>query len=142
MDTSTNSAPSETDEAYKDELNHMIRRAGWFPGSWQDWEAIPFDERKEIAFRTTGCQFAYATWAAPVDCLHPQCLIRRGQLPRIAQLNQILRAERAGGWLRFIKDRSQVARIFRYYRRLSREKGVYDPWALDWQTMVSAGIGL
>lgn len=140
MEASSFSTSALLDEAHERELDHMIRKAGWYPGSRLDWESLSIGERQDLAFKATGCQVAYATWPAPVDCLHMQCLIRRGKLPHIAQLNSSLRAERSQGWLRFISDRSRVARIFRYYRKLARERGVYDPWALDWQTMVSAGI--
>jgi len=53
------------------------------------------------------------------DCFHVECRIRRGELPKIALTNCVLRGEAESGWLRFLKkeDRSKLAAIFRAYRK-------------------------
>jgi hypothetical protein len=72
-------------------LDERIEHAGWFPGSDADWRALPIEQRDELAFKATGCAVAYATWEAPVDCMHVTCQIRRGEKPQIA-LVQVLGA--------------------------------------------------
>lgn len=121
-------------------LDEMIRDSGWFQGTAEDWQELPADEREKMAFDATGCAVAFATWAAPVNCVHLRCRILRGELPKIAETNAILRMERADGWLRFMEDRSEIARIFRYYRKAARATGIYDPWKLDWKTMVCSSL--
>jgi hypothetical protein len=123
-------------------LNEMFASSGWFPGTPSDWEALQLAEREELSFAATGCVVAWPSWEMPVDCYHLRCRIRRGELPRIAETNSILRAEHQNGWLRFIEDRSKVARIFRTYRRHARATGIYDPWKLGGMGLVFAGIEL
>lgn len=125
-------------------INELIADAGWFKGDEAMWQSLPLKEREELAFAATGCEVAYATWPAPVECVHTRCQIRRGELPKIALTNGILRGEMSSGWLRFHRDsaqgRSRLAKICRGYRRAARATGVYDPWKLDWSLMVSAGV--
>lgn len=123
-------------------LAELIKDSNWWLGTEKEWQAIPLAEREEIAFIRTGCLYAYPTWQRPVDCVHTQCCIRRGELPAIVLTNRILRSEAESGWLRFLanEDRSKLAHIFRVYRKAARAQRIYDPWKLDWQLMVVAGI--
>jgi hypothetical protein len=123
-------------------ISELIADSGWFKGTEQDWRALPLAERDRLAFVATGCEVAYATWEAPTHCCHITCRIHRGELPPIALTNSALRGERSSGWLRFIEDRSKVARIFRAVRKAAMQTGIYDPWKLPggWHTMVHAGI--
>jgi hypothetical protein len=121
-------------------LEEMIAASGWFSGTSEDWQALPLPEREERAFAATGCMVAWPTWAVPVNCHHMRCMIGRGDLPRIAETNWVLRHERSSRWLRFITDRSKVARIFRAYRLRARETGIYDPWKSGGMGLVLAGL--
>lgn len=125
-------------------IAELIQDSGWWLGTEKEWQALPMEKREEIAFLRTGCAVAYPTWERPVDCVHTRCQILRGELPKIALTNQILRAEAESGWLRFLKqeDRKQLAQVFRVYRKLARESGVYDPWKLSWAGLVYSGISL
>ena len=131
---------------FQDSLNDRIRRAGWFDGDENTWRDLTTDQQKKLSFAATGCEVAYPTWEAPVDCVHCGCLIRRGELPAIALTNRILRSEAESGWLRFIADspegRNRLARIFRAIRSQARATGIYDPWQLPggWQVMVASAI--
>jgi hypothetical protein len=128
-------------------IDELIADAGWFDGGDREWRALPLAERDALAFKATGCAVAYATWPAPVDCVHTGCLILRGTLPSIALTNHILRSEAQSGYLRFIPQstrdgRLRLARIYRAIRAQARATGVYDPWKMNggWQVMVGAGI--
>jgi hypothetical protein len=121
-------------------INELIRDSGWFPGTESDWKALSLGEREDIAFAATGCAVAYATWEKPVNCVHTGCMIRRGELPAIANLNRQMRAEASSGWWRFIEDRHKLACIFRKYRKLARERGVYDLWKLGAVDVAMLGI--
>ncbi len=120
--------------------DEMIAASGWFSGTLEDWNALPPAEREKRSYAATGCLVAYPTWELLVNCHHLNCRIRRGEPPRIAETNSILRYERSSGWLRFITDRSKVARIFRPYRKRARETGIYDPWKAGWLGLVLGGI--
>lgn len=114
----------------------------WFVGTEEGWRRLDCQTQKDLAFEATGCEVAYPTWEAPVDCLHTECRIRRGELPRIALTNSVLLYESRYGWLRFVRerDRKGLARIFRHFRREARATGLYDPWKADWRTLVYAGV--
>jgi hypothetical protein len=119
-------------------IAEMIVDAGlWLDGE-PAWRALSLTRREQIAFERTACKFAYPTWETPVNCAHLDCRIARGELPKIAKTNSILRAEMGSGWLRFIEDRQRLARIVRAYRKAAHETGVYDPWDIGWQDMVFA----
>jgi len=121
-------------------IAELIVDSGWWLGTEREWQALPMAQREEIAFARTGCAIAYPTWQRPVDCVHTRCRILRGELPKIAETNAVLRCERESGWLRFIQDRRDVARIFRAYRKAARQSGQYDPWKLDYRLMVCASL--
>jgi len=123
-------------------IAELIRDSGWWLDTEAAWQALPMEQREEIAFARTGCAVAYPTWQRPVDCAHTRCQILRGELPKIALTNRILRAEAETGWLRFVEDRKQLAAIFRAYRKAARETGVYDPWQVAWQGMVLPAVCL
>lgn len=126
-----------------DSVNQRIREAGWFRGTERDWQELSQEERERLSFEATGCEVAYPTW--PVngnsECRHLGCRIRRGELPKIALTNGVLRAEYDSGWLRFL-PREQAARVFRSIRKRAMATGIYDPWKMEggWQVMVHAGI--
>lgn len=115
----------------------------WFPGSEDEWRALPWKERYDLSFKATGCQVAYPTWTAPVDCVHTHCLVRRGEKPPIYITNCALRAEARGSWLRFL-NRKRLAYIYRAVRAAARKSGIYDPWEIPggWQVMVFGGLGV
>jgi hypothetical protein len=123
-------------------IAERIQLAGWWKGTEREWQALTMPEREAIAFAATGCRVAYPTWEAPVDCCHVECRIARGEQPKIALTNAVLRGEAESGWLRFTKqeDRKRLAKIFRAYRKAARETGVYDPWKIGWQGMVFPAI--
>ena len=123
-------------------IAELIRDSGWWLDTEAAWQALPMEQREKIAFERTGCAIAYPTWERPVDCLHTRCQILRGELPKIALTNRILRAEAESGWLRFIEDRNQLARIFRAYRKAARDTGEYDPWKISWAGLVYSGISI
>ena len=128
----------------KDDIMARIKAAGWFKGTERDWKALSTAEQEEAAFAGCGCLVAYCTWPAPVDCLHTKCQIRRGELPKIALTNHILKSESQSGWLRFLRqeDRKALAGLFRAVRKAARETGEYDPWKLDWRLMVYSAIAV
>ncbi len=123
-------------------ISELIKDSGWWLDTETAWQRLPMAEREEIAFARTGCRVAYPTWERPVDCCHIECRILRGELPKIALTNAVLRAEAESGWLRFLKkeDRSKLAAIFRAYRKAARKTGVYDPWKIGWQGMVLPAV--
>ena len=121
-------------------LDDRIKAAGWFPGTEREWRALDSGDRAMVAFHGCGCAVAFPTWEKPVDCVHTGCLILRGELPKIAQTNYMLRAEAESGWLRWT-PRQGLARLFKDYRRAARETGEYDIWKLSWQGLVGAAIG-
>ena len=125
-------------------IAELIADSGWWLDTEVAWQALPMEQREQIAFERTGCAVAYPTWERPVDCLHTRCQILRGELPKIALTNRVLRAEAESGWLRFIKqeDRKRLAAIFLAYRKAARESGIYDPWKLSWQGMVLPAVCL
>jgi hypothetical protein len=127
-----------------------IERAGWFKGGEREWQALPLKEREDLAFAATGCEVAYPTWPAPVNCCHVTCQIRRGELPKIALLNHELRSQ-AENWWRFIgresgrgerspQGRKVLARLYRHYRKLARERGEYDLWKLGGVEIAVVGM--
>jgi hypothetical protein len=126
-------------ESHDEYLDRLIREAGWYPGTMADWNRLSMDERRELAFAGTGCEVAVATWEAPVDCVHVECQIRRGERPAIALTNATLRSEMARGYLRFGSRKSRAARC-RIIRSEAHATGIYDPWKManGWQVMVSA----
>ncbi len=89
----------------------MIVDSGWWTEGEPAWLALPLAERERVALERTRCKFAYPTWERPVNCVHLKCRIARGELPKIAETNCVLRSETQSGWLRFIDDRQQLARI-------------------------------
>jgi hypothetical protein len=113
----------------------------WFAGSEQDWLSLSQKEKEDIAFAATGCEAAYPTWEPPVDCVHIRCRIRRGELPKIALTNAVLRAEAESGWLHRA-SRERKYQVFRTIRKLAMETGIYDPWKLPggWQLFVFGGL--
>jgi hypothetical protein len=123
-----------------------IRAAGWFPGTQKQWESLSHERRKDLAFAGTGCEVAYATWEAPVDCVHAGCQVRRGEIKPLVQTNRILRYEMDSGWLRFGKESSegrvQLARLIRAIRAAACATSIYDPWQLPggWQGMVGTAL--
>ena len=112
--------------------------SAWYPGTRRTWDDLPLGKHKDIAFSATGCEVAWPTWDAPVDCVHVGCRIRRGELPPIARLNSGLRAEHEYGWLRFL-DRDEAAKVFRHVRKTAKKTGCYDLWE-QWGVLVGAGI--
>jgi len=124
-----------------DEVNEMIKKAGWFNGTISDWRNMPDGLQKEIAFRATGCQVAFPTWPAPVKCLHPQCRLRRGEIRPIRITNSTLRFEAQFGYLRLM-ERKKRAAVMRWIRRQARKTGIYDPWKMPggWQAIVYGGL--
>ncbi len=118
----------------------MIVDSGWWTEGEPAWLALPLAERERVALERTGCKFAYPTWERPVNCVHLKCRIARGELPKIAETNCVLRSETQSGWLRFIDDRQKLARIYRAYRKLARQTGVYDPWNLSWAGLVFPAV--
>jgi hypothetical protein len=125
-------------------IAELIQDSGWWLDTEAAWQKLPLAEREAIAFARTGCAVAYPTWQRPVDCVHLECRILRGELPKIALTNAILRGERESGWLRFSEDRKQIAKLFRAYRKAARQTGIYDPWKLPggWQGMVFTAVQL
>ena len=124
-----------------EELNDVIKKNGWFDGTMRDWDRTP--NREEIAFKATGCLCAFPTWPAPVNCVHVDCMVRRGELPKIAITNRVLRAE-YNNYFRFALQskagRAHLARLFLEVRRLARATGIYDPWKIPggWQSIVGS----
>lgn len=121
-------------------IAELIADSGWWTEGESGWQALSLAERERIALERTGCKYAYPTWELPVNCIHLRCRIGRGELPKIAETNCLLRAEATSGWLRFIDDRQKLARIYRAYRRLARQSGVYDPWQLSWAGLVFPAV--
>jgi hypothetical protein len=125
-------------------IEERIREAGWWKEPEAAWRALPLAERERIAFGATGCLIAYPTWPAPVDCAHPGCQVKRGELPRIALMNLVLRHEARTGWWRDFRTtsagRQRLARMFRAYRRKARETGIYDPWKISWEGIVFPAV--
>lgn len=131
-------------------IEERIARAGWFKGGEREWQALPMEERERLAFEATGCEVAYCTWEAPVNCCHVTCQIRRGELPQIALLNHELRSQ-AENWWRFIgresgrgerspQGRKTLAALYRAYRKLAMERKEYDLWKLGGVEIAMVGI--
>lgn len=123
-------------------IAELVIDSGWWLDTEAAWKRLPMEQREQIAFIRTGCAVAYPTWERPVDCCHTECRILRGELPKIALTNVILRNEASSGWLRFLKteNRKRLAAIFRVYRKAARETGIYDPWKIGWQGMVLPAV--
>jgi hypothetical protein len=125
-------------------IEAAIHEAGWWKGTSEQFRALPSEKRQEVAFKATGCLYAWATWAAPVECVHTSCQVRRGELPKIALVNRGLRAEIDNGWLRFhartTSGRTRLAQLCRLIRKLARETGVYDVWGVAASLIVSVGV--
>lgn len=125
-------------------IPELIADSGWWLGTEAEWRALPLRQREEIAFVRTGCRVAYPTWERPADCVHTECLIRRGELPQIALTNRILRAESECGWLRFMRqeNRNRLAKVFRAIRKTARKQGEFDPWKMrgGWQVLVYSAV--
>ncbi len=128
-----------------------IRAAGWFPGGEREWEALPIEERERLSFAATGCAVAYPTWPAPVRCAHIDCRVLRGEQPKIAALNHQMRGEAGNGWWRFIgrpdgrggrspEGRRTLARLYRHYRKIARQRGVYDLWKMGGVEVALVGV--
>lgn len=126
------------------ELDRAIRAAGWWDGTSEEFRRLDSGDRAQLAFVATGCAVAWCTWAPPVDCVHTKCRILRGELPRIAETNGILRAEMDSGWLRFrtgTRDgRAALAKLCRATRKAARLTGEYDPWKLCYSGIVGVGL--
>lgn len=124
-------------------INEMIKKAGWFKGTDEDWRRLSLNEQAELAFAATGCLIAYATWTGPVDCRHLDCQLRRGEIAPLDKTRALLSAERHGGWL---KDMAEDAyqRLVEAACRAAEACGEYDPWKIPggWQAMVGAAIGV
>ena len=125
-------------------IAELIVDSGWWLGTEAEWRSLPLAQREDIAFARTGCRVAYPTWERPVDCVHTECLIRRGELPKIALTNRVLRAEADTGWLRFMRqeNRRRLAKVFRVIRKQARTSGIYDPWEMNggWQILVYSAV--
>ena len=121
-------------------INEMIRDSGWYDGTESTWDKLPMEERKNLAFASTGCEVAYPTWQKPVNCVHTCCQVRRGEIPAIAALNRQMRAETQSGWWRFIEDRNQIAKMYRAYRKLARDRKIYDLWKLGGVDVALIGV--
>jgi hypothetical protein len=116
-------------------IDELIADAGWFKGDERDWKALPLAERENLAFAATGCAVAYATWPSPVNCVHPWCRVRRGEIKPISILNSQMQYEALTGWWRDISQNTQsgrkkLAAIYRAYRKAAIERKVYDIWKL------------
>ena len=122
-------------------IEERIADAGWFPGTERDWQRLSSEERSELSFAATGCLVAYATWPAPVDCVHGWCQVRRGERRPITILNGALKYEAQSGWWRDL-PRPKLAKLYRAFRKAAREHHVYDIWKLGWQTVVFSGLEL
>lgn len=126
-------------------IDELIQDAGWFPGTERDWHALPLAERDELAFKATGCEVAYATWPAPVNCCHGECQVRRGERKPITLINAQMKYEAECGWWRFIgrttpQGRRKLAILFRHFRREARKAQLWDIWKLGWQGIVFSGL--
>ena len=121
-------------------INELIRDSGWFDGTEREWMMLSSGMRKDLAFKSTGCQEAYATWQAPCQCSHPWCRVRRDEIKPISVLNGTMRYERESGWWRFIEDRKQIATMYRHFRKLARQQNEYDLWKLGGTSVALIGI--
>ena len=115
--------------------------SNWYSGTEQEWQALSMAKRHDTAFAKTGCEIAYPTWQAPVNCVHDKCRIRRSEIPAIVETYHILQYEADRGWLLFL-SRVHKARVFIAMRRAARESEIYDPWKIPggWQALVMAGV--
>ena len=120
-------------------IDELIADSGWFKGTERDWQRLSSEERQRLAFTATGCQIAWASWEAPVNCVHPWCQVARGERKPITVLNSQMQYERASGWWRNM-DRAKLARVYRAFRKAAREQQVFDIWKLGWQTVVFTGL--
>jgi len=94
-----------------------------------EWYSLPLAERQNIAFAHIGCAHAFPSWwqgrdAPRADCIHLDCMSRRGELNRplwLAVLNGTFRAELHNGWLRFAaktpEGRRHCAELYRAMKR-------------------------
>ena len=110
----------------------------WFAGSEPDWRTLSDDQQSTLAFQATACEIAFPTWELPVKCLHIHCRIRRGELPKIAAVNLVIRYEIQTGWLCGC-SRLLQAKIAKAIRAQVRITGIYDAWTA-WPLLVQAGI--
>ena len=109
----------------------------WAPRTMAEWERMSIKEREPIAFAAVGCLIAWCTWTGPVNCLHPQCRIARGEKSAIYETESRLAQERSYGYLRHLSE-TQYQRLVQEFCKLAETTGEYDPWKLSWQTIVSA----
>lgn len=116
----------------------------WYSGSKADWDSLSYDDHREVAFLHTGCEVAWPTWTAPVECVHAGCQVRRGEKPAIHLVNGSLRYEITTGWLRFVdrtdRDaRESLAATLRGIRRVYFTTGETDIWKC-WPAIVGLGV--
>ena len=127
-------------------LDAMIAQAGWYHGTQSTWARLETQKQKDLAYTATGCEIAYPTWPAPVDCVHITCQIRRGEKPPLALTYAVLRSEIESGWLRFHTNnptgRAMLARLCLAIRAQAAATHIYDPWHMPggWQTIVYSAI--
>ena len=120
-------------------INDMIKVAGWFPGNEEAWRSLSGEEQQRLAFKATGCLIAYATWKAPVDCRHIDCLIARGEAEPLDKTKGILDYEHSSGWLRWM-DEDKYQQLRDGMCKAAVELGEFDPWKLGWQYIVGAAL--
>jgi hypothetical protein len=118
----------------------QISISNWWRGTEQEWERIPYEQRRQLAFTRTGCLEAWPRWHAPVKCLHTGCRIERGEIKPISLLNNMMKAEASRGWWRFIENRKMLAQMYRHYRAEARRTGEYDLWKLGGSGVALLGV--
>jgi hypothetical protein len=121
--------------------DELIQRGGWWKGTKREWQELTYQERQDIAFAATGCEVAYPSWEAPVECSHILCQIRRGEKPKIAFTEAVLNSERESGWLRFMPEK-KFQRLRKAVLQAAEATGIYNPWEIPdgWKVMVFGGI--
>lgn len=102
----------------------------------QEFKALmarDYQASREHAFAKCGCLVSWPTWwmqrnggSRKVDCLHMDCMIRRGEYGALPEWNVRLNAAFKGemtNWLRFAKETLQGRKaIARMYWAMKKEK--------------------
>lgn len=116
----------------------MIDKAGWWHGTCTAFYAE--STHQDIAFEATGCEVAAPTWTPPIDCLHTECRIRRGELPPIALTEAVLDSERHA-WLRWLPE-AEYQKLRAAMIQVAEATGVYNPWDIPggWRAIVGSAI--
>lgn len=95
------------------------------------WKALmeskEYDAAESLAFSRCGCRVSHPNWwldRKPVECVHTECQIARGEKHPIVLFNRTFHGEMTSGWLRFSTSdpvgRKRVAALYWAQKKVGR----------------------